>query len=73
MMPVYLVERVMPGFTVDQLEVAQRAALEMSMRFTARGERVRYIRSTFIPGESRRLCLNPLIITLPTPPRRPDL
>ena len=56
-MPLYLVERVIPGVTMDQLAASQRAAFEMSMRFTARGERVRYIRSTFIPGESRCLCL----------------
>ena len=42
---------------MDQLISAQRAMIEMSQRFTARGERVRYLRSTYIPSESRWLSL----------------
>jgi len=56
-MAVYMVERDLPGITMEQLAGAQRAAIETSQRFTARGEPVRYIRSTYLPGESRCMCL----------------
>ncbi len=56
-MPVYLVDRNLPGVTVDQLADAQKAAIETSRRFTAQGKPVRYIRSTFVPGESHCMCL----------------
>ncbi len=56
-MAVYLVDSVIPGVTIDQLTTALRAVVETCQRFTARGEYVRYIRSTYIPGESRCLCL----------------
>ena len=56
-MAVYLVESVIPGITIDQLAAAQEAVKETCQRFTARGEYVRYIRSTFIPSESRCLYL----------------
>lgn len=35
----------------------QRAAIEMSARFTAEGKPVTYIRSTFVPSESRVMSL----------------
>ena len=56
-MAVYLVDSVIPGVTMDQLTTALQAVIETCQRFTARGEYVRYIRSTYIPGESRCLCL----------------
>ena len=56
-MRMYLVDRDLPGMTVDQFAAAQRAAIETARRFTAEGRPVRYIRSTFIPGEARSLCL----------------
>jgi muconolactone delta-isomerase len=56
-MGVYLVDRVFLGTTLDQIIEAQRAVMEMSHRFAARGEHVRYLRSIYIPGESRCLCL----------------
>ena len=56
-MVVYLVESVIPGVTIDQLTTALQAVVETCQRFTARGEYVRYIRSTYIPGESRCLSL----------------
>jgi hypothetical protein len=57
MMPVYLVERDLPGVTPEGLRDAQQAAIETSQRFTEGGSPVRYIRSTFVPGESRCMCL----------------
>jgi hypothetical protein len=56
-MTVYLVDRDLPGITMDQLAAAQKAAIETSQRFTAEGKHVRYIRSTFVPGDAHCMCL----------------
>ncbi len=56
-MPVYMVDRDLPGITMEQLAGAQKAAIATSDKFTAEGKKVRYIRSTFVPGESRCMCL----------------
>lgn len=56
-MAVYMVERDLPGITPEQLAGAQQAAIATSERFTAEGKQVRYIRSTFVPDESKCMCL----------------
>lgn len=56
-MAVYMVDRSLPGITMDQLAAAQKAAIETAKKFTAQGKPVRYIRSTFVPSESRCMCL----------------
>ena len=56
-MTVYMVERDLTGVTMEQLGAAQKAAIETSQRFTSEGKAVRYIRSTFIPGDARCMCL----------------
>ena len=56
-MPVYMVERSLPGITGEQLGAAQQAAISTSQQFTNRGKPVRYLRSTFVPGEARCMCL----------------
>lgn len=56
-MSIYMVERELPGITMEQLGAAQRAAIESGRQFTAEGKPVRYIRSTFVPGQSRCMCL----------------
>jgi len=56
-MPVYMVERDLPGIEMEQLAAAQKAAIETSDRFTADGKPVRYIRTTFVPGEAHCMCL----------------
>jgi hypothetical protein len=56
-MAVYMVDRDLPGITPEQLAKAQRAAVAMSDRFTADGKEVRYLRSVFLPDESRCMCL----------------
>ena len=56
-MAVYLVERLLPGIMVEQLAAAQRAAAVASRRATEAGVPVRYLRSTFLPCESRCFCL----------------
>lgn len=56
-MAVYMVERELPGITSDQLAGAQRAAITSAQKSTTSGTPVRYIRSTFVPGEARCMCL----------------
>ena len=56
-MAVYIVERELPGITLEQRGGAQRAAIETSQRFTEDGKPVRYIRSTYIPDEAHCMCL----------------
>ncbi len=54
---VFMADRDLPGITMEQLAQAQRAAIGTSQRFTSAGKPVRYIRSTYVPGESRVMCL----------------
>jgi hypothetical protein len=56
-MAVYMVERDLKGITMEQLSAAQRRAIDTSNDFATRGKPVRYIRSTFVPGEERSMCL----------------
>ena len=56
-MPLYMVERNLPEITVEWLAEAQRATIETSRRFTARGEYILYMRSTYIPSEARCICI----------------
>ncbi len=56
-MALYLVERKQPEISIEQLAATQRAAVEMSQRFTAEGKPARYIRTTLVPSESRCLTL----------------
>lgn len=50
-MPVYLVDRELPGVSIEELAAAQRAAIDAST------EEVRYLRSVWVPGESHCMCL----------------
>ena len=56
-MAVYMVERDLPGITLEQSGGAQKAAIETSQEFTSKGKQVRYIRSTYVPGDSKVMCL----------------
>jgi len=56
-MPVYMVERDLPGIKMEQLAAAQKRAIEVGKELTAEGREVRYIRSTFVPGENKCMCL----------------
>jgi Protein of unknown function (DUF4242) len=57
MVPLYVVERVIPGATLQSLREIRHAAEEVCGAFTAEGRSVRYLRSIFTPGESRCQCL----------------
>lgn len=56
-MPVFMVERDLPGISMDALAAAQRKAIDTADAFRERGDDIRYIRSTFVPGESHCMCL----------------
>src|SRR5687767_13218492 len=56
-MSVFMVDRDLPGVEMEQLAAAQKAAIEASEKFTAEGKPVRYIRTTFVPGEAHCMCL----------------
>ena len=55
-MPVYMVDRDLPGIKMDQLAAAQKAAIDLSQKMTAQGKKVRYIRSAFVPREAHCMC-----------------
>jgi len=52
-----MVERDLPGIKMEELAAAQQAAIKTSDEFTADGKPVRYIRTTFVPGEAHCMCL----------------
>ena len=56
-MPVYIVERSLPGLTVKHRSALQYALSEASRRLNASGPPVRYLGSTFVPERSRCFCL----------------
>ena len=56
-MPVYMVDRNLPGMTKDQFEAAKKAAVDASQKMSAQGKTVRYIRSTYVPSEGHCMCL----------------
>ncbi len=53
----YVVERYLPGITPDQLTAAAGSAKSTTAAMTQEGTPVRYLRSTFIPGEEKCFCL----------------
>ena len=53
----YIVERILPNFTADQLKAAARLAKETTAEMTAEGTPIRYMRSFFVPGEDKCFCL----------------
>jgi len=55
-MPVYMVDRELPGIKMEQLAAAQKVAIELGQRMTKDGKQVRYIRSAFVPGEAHCMC-----------------
>lgn len=56
-MPIYMVERSLPGVSIEDLAAAQKAAIETSEKFSEDGKPVRYIRSTFVPDKAHCMCL----------------
>jgi len=56
-MPKYMVERHLPGFKAEQLPSAAAAAKRVTSEMAKEGVPVRYLGSTFVPGEERCMCL----------------
>jgi hypothetical protein len=56
-MPKYMVERHLPGFTAEQLPSAAALAKRATGEMAKEGVPVRYLGSTFVPGEERCMCL----------------
>ncbi len=56
-MPNYMVERTLPGYSVEQVAGAADRARKITAVMTGEGTPVRYLRSTFIPGEDKCYCL----------------
>jgi hypothetical protein len=56
-MSTFLVERYLPGLTPEQFDAAASAAKATTASMTHEGTPVRYLRSTFIPGEDKCYCL----------------
>ena len=56
-MPKYYVERHLPGITSEQLTAAAGRAKSTTAEMTKEGTPVRYLRSTFVPGEDKCYCL----------------
>lgn len=55
-MPLYLVDRDLPGFGLLQIRAAQRRLLEAGERLDD-GLSVRYLRSTFVPSQGHLMDL----------------
>lgn len=53
----YLVERRLPGISEQQLKDAAKRAKSTTAQMTEEGTPVRYLRSTYIPGEEKCFCL----------------
>lgn len=56
-MALYLAERYLPGISPEQLMAAATSAKNTTAGMTQEGTPVRYLRSTFIPGEEKCYCL----------------
>jgi muconolactone delta-isomerase len=56
-MTIFLIDRDLPRITPEGLAALQGAEIAAARDLSAAGRPVRYIRSVFIPGEARCLCL----------------
>lgn len=56
-MPMYMVERILPGASVQALEAIREAAEAACRASAIEGKSVRYLRGILTPGESRCRCL----------------
>jgi hypothetical protein len=56
-MQIFMVERDLNGISMADLAGAKAAAIRQAEKMYDDGDRVRYIRSTFMPEDGRCLCL----------------
>lgn len=53
----YMVERDLPGVRMDDLGAAQKRAIDTARDMTRDGTQISYLRSAFVPGDGRCMCL----------------
>lgn len=56
-MKIFMVERDMTGTSLDALGCAKQAANEQARVMREGGTQIRYVRTTFVPGDGRCMCL----------------
>ena len=56
-MQVFMVESDLSGTTLSDLNSYKAAAIRQAEKMYVAGDRVRYLRSTFVPEDGRCLCL----------------
>lgn len=56
-MAVFMVERDLKGIGMDDLTGAQRSAISKAEEMRGGGSDIRYVRTTFAPGDGRCMCL----------------
>ncbi|MFP5329567.1 MAG: DUF4242 domain-containing protein [Alphaproteobacteria bacterium] len=56
-MTVFMVERDLKGFAMEDLAAAQKAAIGKAEEMRQDGSDIRYIRTTFAPEDGRCMCL----------------
>ena len=56
-LPMFVVDRTVPGMTEELLAEQQRLLHEAARRVSLAGQSVRYVRCTYIPDEDRCICL----------------
>lgn len=56
-MPMYVVERYLPGVNASDVLAAAGRAKEVTARMTEEGSPIRYLRSTYLPSEESCFCL----------------
>lgn len=56
-MTVFMVERDLQGISMEALGGAQKAAIGKAREMSTAGTDIKYIRSTFAPGDGRCMCL----------------
>ena len=56
-MAIFIVQRSLPGLSLEHLAAAHRALAESARRLSVGEDCVRYLRSTFVPARARCLCV----------------
>ena len=55
-MTVFMVERDLKGIAMEDLAGAQKAAIATAEEMRGEGSQVRYMHSSFVPGDGRCMC-----------------
>ncbi len=56
-MEIFMVERSLPGISMEALAAAQQRAIAAAEKLSRQGSPIRYIRSTFVPQSGCCMCL----------------